>query len=141
MKRLLNILFLSLLANIGFSQENNEKTNYDWNSVKSIKLIEVDKKIDLKNYSNIDTLFNSKKEISKRELKELKSLFKFNNCCDVRVEERKILMNVQFENETIIFLIHFNQAALLDLRPNKFIFLTLFNKKRFQEIVTVLLNK
>ena len=89
MKRLLNILFLSLLANIGFSQENNEKTNYDWNSVKSIKLIEVDKKIDLKNYSNIDTLFNSKKEISKRELKELKSLFKFNNCCDVRVEERK----------------------------------------------------
>ncbi len=141
MKRHLYILLLTILSNTVFSQENNKKIDYDWNSIKSIKLIEVDKKIDLKNYNDINNLFINKKEISNREVIELKSLFKFDNCCDVFVEDRKILMNIKFKNESIIFLVHLNQAALFDLRPNKFNFLTIINKKKFQDIVTELLNK
>lgn len=142
MKRLLCILSLVLISNTGFSQDINEKTGYDWNSIVIIKLIEVDKKIDLKNYDIINNLFINKKEISKRELIELKSVFKFkDNCCDVGVEDRKILMNIKFKNESIIFLVHLNQAALFDLRPNKFNFLSIINKKKFQDIVTELLNK
>jgi hypothetical protein len=142
MKRHLYILFLTILSNTVFSQENNKKIDYDWNSIKSIKLIEVDKKIDLKNYNDINNLFINKKEISNRELIELKSVFKYkDDCCDVFVEDRKILMNIKFKNESIIFLVHLNQAALFDLRPNKFNFLTIINKKKFQDIVTELLNK
>ena len=141
MKRLLYILLLVLVSNTGFSQDINEKISYDWNSIVSIKLIEVDKKIDLKNYNIINNLFIKKKEISKRELVELKSIFKFNDCCDVGVEDRKILINIKFKNESVIFLVHLNQAALFDLRPNKFNFLTIINKKKFQDIVIELLNK
>ncbi len=96
----------------------------------------------MKNYNDINNLFINKKEISKRELIELKSVFKFkDDCCDVFVEDKKILMNIKFKNESIIFLVHLNQVALFDLRPNKFNFLTIINKKKFQDIVTELLNK
>lgn len=138
MKKIIAVIIL--LNSICYSQDNIKI--YNWNTIVNAKIIESKEDLINKKYSDLNLLLTNHPQLNQRELKLLKSLLKFDsNCIDIIKEKQQILMQIEFQNETVLFLIHLEQATLFDLRPNKFNYIRILNDKKFQNFITTYLNK
>lgn len=138
MKKIIAVIIL--LNSICYSQDNIKI--YNWNTIVNAKIIESKEDLINKKYSDLNLLLTNHPQLNQRELKLLKSLLKFDsNSIDIIKEKQQILMQIEFQNETVLFLIHLEQATLFDLRPNKFNYIRILNDKKFQNFITTYLNK
>lgn len=138
MKKIIAVIIL--VNSICYSQDNIKI--YNWNTIVNAKIIESKEDLINKKYSDLNLLLTNHPQLNQRELKLLKSLLKFDSySMDIIKEKRQILMQIEFQNETVLFLIHLEQATLFDLRPNKFNFIRILNNKKFQNFITTYLNK